>query len=115
MKLGLTEYEARIYSVLVKLGPKKAGEISFFSKVPRPKTYGALRELQRKGLIEVLPENLNLIVNFLQEKHEQVFLVSRSRDQQILECFLRMARACAISTFTPTSLLLLVHAYALMF
>jgi len=56
MKLGLTEYEARIYDVLIRYGPKKAGELSFFSKVPRPKTYGALQELSRKGLVEAIPE-----------------------------------------------------------
>ena len=56
MKVGLTEYESRIYVALVQYGPKRAGEISFISKVPRPKTYGALRELIRKNLVEVIPE-----------------------------------------------------------
>jgi sugar-specific transcriptional regulator TrmB len=53
--LGLTEYESRIYLVLVRSGPIKAGEISFFGQVPRTKTYGALRELERKGLLRVIP------------------------------------------------------------
>ncbi|MEM4246541.1 MAG: helix-turn-helix domain-containing protein [Candidatus Bathyarchaeia archaeon] len=56
MKLGLTEYEAKVLVALVKYGPKKAGEVSLLSKVPRPKTYGALRELVDKGLVEVIPE-----------------------------------------------------------
>lgn len=53
--LGLNEYESRIYLVLVRMGPIKAGEISFFGQVPRTKTYGAIRELERKGLLRVIP------------------------------------------------------------
>ena len=53
--LGLNEYESRIYLVLVRSGPIKAGEISFFGQVPRTKTYGAIRELERKGLLRVIP------------------------------------------------------------
>ena len=53
--LGLTEYESRIYLVLVRTGPIKAGEISFFGQVPRTKTYGAIRELEHKGLLRVIP------------------------------------------------------------
>ncbi len=54
MKLGLTEYEARIYVVLVKMGPRNASEISFLGKVPRPKTYGAIRGLESKGLLRIV-------------------------------------------------------------
>ncbi len=54
-RLGLTEYEARIYLALVRMGPRKASEVSFFAHVPRTKTYGAIRELDRKGLLQVIP------------------------------------------------------------
>jgi sugar-specific transcriptional regulator TrmB len=54
-RLGLNEYESRIYLVLVRSGPIKAGELSFFGQVPRTKTYGAIRELERKGLLRVIP------------------------------------------------------------
>jgi len=54
-RLGLTEYESRIYLVLVKMGPIKASEISFFGQVPRTKTYGSIKELERKGLLRILP------------------------------------------------------------
>jgi sugar-specific transcriptional regulator TrmB len=54
-RLGLTDYEARIYLVLVKFGPIKASEVSFFGRVPRTKTYGAIKELERKGLLRVIP------------------------------------------------------------
>src|SRR6059036_1618170 len=55
MKLGLTEYEARIYVVLSKMGPRNASEISFLGKVPRPKTYGAIRGLESKGMLRIVP------------------------------------------------------------
>jgi sugar-specific transcriptional regulator TrmB len=54
-RLGLTEYESRIYLALIKLGPRKASELSFFGHVPRTKAYGAIRELERKGLLRVIP------------------------------------------------------------
>ena len=54
-RLGLTEYESRIYLVLVKMGPIKASEVSFFGQVPRTKTYGSIKELERKGLLRIIP------------------------------------------------------------
>jgi HTH-type transcriptional regulator, sugar sensing transcriptional regulator len=54
-RLGLTEYESRIYLVLVKMGPIKASELSFFGQIPRTKTYGAIKELERKGLLRIIP------------------------------------------------------------
>ena len=54
-RLGLPEYESRIYLVLVTTGPIKAGELSFFGQIPRPKIYGAINELERKGLVRVIP------------------------------------------------------------
>ena len=53
--MGLTEYESRIYLVLVKMGPIKASELSFFGQIPRTKTYGAIKELERKGLLRIIP------------------------------------------------------------
>jgi sugar-specific transcriptional regulator TrmB len=54
-RLGLTEYEARIYLALVRMGPIKASEVSFFGNVPRTKTYGAIRELEKKSLLNIIP------------------------------------------------------------
>jgi len=54
-RLGLAEYEARIYLVLIKMGTIKASELSFFGQIPRAKTYGAVNELERKGLVRVIP------------------------------------------------------------
>jgi sugar-specific transcriptional regulator TrmB len=37
------------------MGPIKAGQLSFFSQVPRTKTYPAVKELERKGLVSITP------------------------------------------------------------
>ncbi|HXZ97798.1 MAG TPA: helix-turn-helix domain-containing protein [Candidatus Acidoferrum sp.] len=55
--LRLTFYEAKTYLALVKKGPLKASEIGFLSNIPRPKVYGALSLLERKGLVHVTPSN----------------------------------------------------------
>jgi len=54
-RLGLTEYESRLYLALLKMGPIKASQLSFFGQVPRTKTYHSIKELQRKGLVTITP------------------------------------------------------------
>jgi len=54
-RLGLTEYESRLYLALLRMGPIKASQLSFFGKVPRTKTYPAIKELERKGLVSITP------------------------------------------------------------
>jgi sugar-specific transcriptional regulator TrmB len=53
-QLGLTEYEARVYSALLKLKTATGGQIAGESKVPHGKTYESLRSLSEKGLITIL-------------------------------------------------------------
>jgi sugar-specific transcriptional regulator TrmB len=53
--IGLTEYESRLYLVMVKMGPVKASELSFRAQIPRTKAYGAINELERKGLLRIIP------------------------------------------------------------
>jgi len=84
MRLGLTQYEARIYLALVKMGSRTASEVSFSGKVPRTKTYGALTSLKAKGLIKVLsgkPEK------YVAEAPEEVL-------QPLAEKFAKDAQAC---------------------
>lgn len=50
---GLSEYESKVYSSLVFLGPSKAGIISRESKVPQSKIYEVLEQLMNKQLVEV--------------------------------------------------------------
>ncbi len=55
IKLGLTEYEARAYSSLVKLGASTVREIVLESKLPRNKAYEALQKLEEKNKVLSLP------------------------------------------------------------
>jgi sugar-specific transcriptional regulator TrmB len=48
-------YEAKAYLGLVKNGPLGGSELAFLSHVPRPKLYGVLRRLRRKGLVHLTP------------------------------------------------------------
>src|SRR5579864_9419099 len=57
MKLGLTEYEARIYVVLTKMGPRNASEISFLGKVPRPKHTAPYEDSKAKDCYGSFPAN----------------------------------------------------------
>jgi len=52
-KLGLTEYEARVYSSLLKYHLNSASRLSERSGVPRTKIYSVLESLSAKGWIKV--------------------------------------------------------------
>ena len=51
-RLGLKEYEAKIYVALVGLGEANARRIHDNGVVPRPRAYDVLDALAEKGLIE---------------------------------------------------------------
>ena len=51
---GMNEYEAKVYSTMVSLGPTKAGNISREAKVPQSKIYEVLDQLIEKQVVEFL-------------------------------------------------------------
>jgi len=53
MKLGFKEYEAKVFLALSILGPSTASQIHEFSGVPRPRVYDVLKELKKKGFLEI--------------------------------------------------------------
>ncbi|MDD1771975.1 MAG: hypothetical protein LUQ09_03560 [Methanomassiliicoccales archaeon] len=53
MKLGLSEYEAKVYSGLLGLGEGTARQVHEASDVPRPRVYDILESLEMKGYVEV--------------------------------------------------------------
>jgi sugar-specific transcriptional regulator TrmB len=53
-KLGFTGNEAKIYTVLVSLKQARASEIAQSSGVPRPKIYGTLRRMEKKGYVRII-------------------------------------------------------------
>jgi sugar-specific transcriptional regulator TrmB len=54
-KLGLTEYESKVYISLAKLGPSKVKDIVMNSNVPRNKVYEALNSLEQKNKVMSIP------------------------------------------------------------
>jgi HTH-type transcriptional regulator, sugar sensing transcriptional regulator len=52
-RLGLKEYEAKIYVALVGLGETNVRRIHEVSGVPRPRVYDVLNALDEKGFIEI--------------------------------------------------------------
>jgi len=53
-KLGFTGNEAKIYAVLVCLKQARASEIAENARVPRPKIYGTLRGMEKKGYVRII-------------------------------------------------------------
>ena len=51
--LGLTEYEAKTYTALVKIRSGTASDIHTVSGIPRSAVYGALSKLEERGTIEI--------------------------------------------------------------
>lgn len=51
--LGLTEYEAKVYTALAKIRSGTASEIHLVSGIPRSAVYGALHRLEEEGIVEV--------------------------------------------------------------
>jgi len=51
-KIGLTEYESKIYLTLIKHGTQTAKEISKKSKVPKNRIYDSVEFLKERCLIE---------------------------------------------------------------
>ena len=56
-QLGLTEYEARCFTILSRRDRGTAKEISESSVVPRTRVYDAIRVLESKGLVETQHTN----------------------------------------------------------
>ncbi|HTY91675.1 MAG TPA: helix-turn-helix domain-containing protein [Methanocella sp.] len=52
-RLGLTEYEAKVYVALNHIKVGTASDVHMASDVPRSAIYGALAKLEEKGLVEV--------------------------------------------------------------
>ncbi|MCQ1536240.1 TrmB family transcriptional regulator [Methanosarcina sp. KYL-1] len=52
-KLGFTENEAKTYVGLLSLNEATAREIHELTHVPRPKVYGVLDRMAKKGYVEI--------------------------------------------------------------
>lgn len=55
---GLTDYEARSYAALLRHGIMTARRVAETSRIPRPLVYAALKSLNEKGLVTLMPESV---------------------------------------------------------
>ncbi|MFB6283971.1 MAG: TrmB family transcriptional regulator [Halobacteria archaeon] len=55
--LGLSEYEAKVFIALQRLGVGTAREIYKLADVPRSQVYGAAESLEERGLLEIQQSN----------------------------------------------------------
>lgn len=87
-KIGLTEYETKIYLALLELSESTSGEIMNKSKVNSGRIYQILDSLKEKGLIsEVVkngvkyfsPTDPKKIISYLEEKEDEI----KSQKQEI--------------------------------
>ncbi len=59
-KVGLSEYESKIYEAILKNGRSDAQRISEFSGVPKTAVYPNLRTLIKKGLVQEMKGDISL-------------------------------------------------------
>ncbi|VVB76082.1 HTH-type sugar sensing transcriptional regulator TrmBL1 [Candidatus Tiddalikarchaeum anstoanum] len=80
-RLGLNKYESDAYMTLLKLGSESAFKLSSKSSVPFGRIYDSLKNLENKGLVEIVPTKPkkykavkpDLALNsFLDEKNNEI-------------------------------------------
>ena len=80
-RLGLTDGEARVYLLLLKLGLAKVGAIVKDSTISYSKVYDVLQRLSMKGLVsQIIVENVKhfnavepyILHEYLQRKEEEL-------------------------------------------
>jgi sugar-specific transcriptional regulator TrmB len=54
-RIGLNQYESRVYLSLLHSGPTSASDLSDIASIPRPRTYDVLDKLEKKGFITTQP------------------------------------------------------------
>lgn len=52
-EFGLSRYEARAYFAMISRGPVSAGELAYYSEIPRTKVYPTLQKLRKKKLATI--------------------------------------------------------------
>jgi sugar-specific transcriptional regulator TrmB len=54
-RLGLNQYESRLYLALLNTGSASASDLSDLANIPRPRTYDVLEKLEKTGFIATQP------------------------------------------------------------
>lgn len=101
MKIGLTEYESKVYETLVMEGDLTGGKVSKLSEVPQGKVYVVLQALIEKGFVSVTPlkpkifrakDPRNAVPSFLDQKIKDLILLKESVPQQLRKTTLPQQR-----------------------
>lgn len=79
-KLGFTEEETRLYTVLGRKGPLTALELSRASQINRTKVYRLLETLKKRGLIEELVDENRLLAKAV-GPHQLRLLIHREEEK----------------------------------
>ncbi len=93
-RLGLSEYEAKVFIALQRLGVATARDVYRHTDVPRSQVYGAAETLEERGLVEIqqskpmeyrpvtLDEARELLRERFEEEQEMAFdYLERARDE----------------------------------
>ncbi len=92
LDLGLTNNEAEIYLLLIKLEEAKAYEISKYVTISRSHVYDSLNSLLAKGLVNYITKdkkrlyritNVDNLINLLEDKEEKIIKQKQELKQKI--------------------------------
>lgn len=83
--IGLNEKEANVYLAILELGMSSVHPISTKAQVKRPTTYLILEDLQKKGLVSVVPRAKKVL--YTAESPEKI-LSDLGRKQELVKRFL---------------------------
>lgn len=81
-ELGLSGYEEKAYTALIKLGKTSASEISRNSQVSYGKIYEILASLEQKGLVKVIPEKTK---KFVASDPDNLMHLVNKKEEELLE------------------------------
>ncbi len=92
--LGFTPLDAKVYVLLAKKGPQKAGEIAKSLKIPKQTVYFILKNLQKEGIVTSTLERParftgvpfeRVLDLFVKTKMEEAQRIQRNKDEILLD------------------------------
>ncbi|MDP3741322.1 MAG: helix-turn-helix domain-containing protein [bacterium] len=84
-KTGLNEKEARVYLALLELGTAPVQSIASKASIKRPTTYLILHDLQRKGLVSIVPRAKKALY---QAESPETLISDLNKKQELMKRFL---------------------------
>src|SRR5574337_627872 len=69
-EFGLSKYEAQAYVTLITKGTISAGELAYYSNLPRTKVYPTLLKLERKK-IAIISKSKPIMCTAIEQKKEK--------------------------------------------